>query len=193
MESYTQADYHTVFGNSDHEAAVMALLAGQSRDKYRQQFLIHVSGTGTIADTYSHPGGTLNPKIWSDIDSLPELQSLPLQAMHRPVDKLLQEWAAEHGEANQVNIAITCPPDIFEPGTGTGKKVSWAVPYFVDASLKAGYVFYADKGENVRSFIGMSDLADLYIRLIEDAASGSPKADWGKDVSTPVLRRVKHS
>jgi nucleoside-diphosphate-sugar epimerase len=173
-------------GNSDHMPAIKALLRGSAKN-LNQTYLIHLSGTGTIADTLSFPTGDLNPRIWSDIQDIKAIQSLPEGAMHRHVDKLLQEFAEQDGERENVNIAIMCPPDIYGTGTGTGYRYSYMVPFFVKTVLERGDSFYLGKGENTRSVVHVEDLARLYGKVVEDAVSGEKKVGWGKDVSWSAI------
>jgi hypothetical protein len=96
-------------------------------------FLIHLGGTGVVADwqdpTYL---GKLNPKIWSDIDDIDAITSLPDGALHRNVDKIIQEAAAANGE--KLKTAIVCPPDIYGPGRGPGRTQSIYIPAYLDES-----------------------------------------------------------
>jgi len=173
-----EADVVIHCGNSDHMPAVEAVLKGCARNP-NVSYMIHLSGTGTIADFMMFPTGDYNSQIWSDTKNIKDIQSLPDYALHRPVDKLLQDFAVEHGD--NVKVAIICPPDIYGTGTGTVKKTSWYVPVYVAEILKRGYSFYLGKGENTRGMVHVEDLAELYVLLVEDAVAGGKRADWGKD------------
>jgi nucleoside-diphosphate-sugar epimerase len=157
-------------GDSDHEASLNALLAGLLQ-KPTPGYLIHLSGTGIVSDwatpTYL---GSLNPKIWSDIDSLPEIANLPAGALHRNTETILHSHIAH--SADKVNIAIMCPPDIYGKGKGLAKTQSALIPMFVNETLKAAdkRPFYVNDGTNTRSWVHIDDLMKLYTRVVEAAA-----------------------
>ncbi|KAK5732235.1 hypothetical protein LTR17_010681 [Elasticomyces elasticus] len=166
-------------GNSDHEPSIKALIAGLLR-RDEPSFLIHLSGTGIVADyrddTYH---GTLNPKIWSDVDDIDAITSMPDIAVHRNVDKIIQNAAAEHGD--KLKTAIICPPDIYGPGRGPGGIRSVFFPMFVAEARKVGATFYANDGSNGRSWVHIDDLMAVYMKVVEAAAKGGDGADWGKE------------
>ena len=161
--------------------AVQGLLKGCLRRDPNPSYLIHLSGAATISDSPDHPAGRLNPRTWSDMGDISSIQNLPDETVHRPVDKLLQDFANRHGDA--VKISIVCPPEIYGAGTGVGKQTSYMVPMFAEECRKLGYAFYVEAGENVRSVVHIKDVAALYMLLVEDALDGGKRADWGANVS----------
>ena len=52
--------------------------------------------------------GRLNPKVWSDIDNIDEITSMPLDARHRNTDKIIQDAGVRHSD--KLKTAICCPP-----------------------------------------------------------------------------------
>lgn len=157
-------------GDSDHEPSLNAILSGL-RKRSSPGYLLHLSGTGIVSDwadsTYL---GTLNPKVWSDLSSLPEIRSLPDIALHRNTEKILHAAAQEHGE--KVNIAIMCPPDIYGKGLGLAKTHSAYVPTYVkEIQNLGGKPFYYMEGTNARSWVHISDLMRVYLHVVETAAS----------------------
>ncbi|KAJ7126766.1 NAD(P)-binding protein [Mycena epipterygia] len=170
-------------GDSDHKAAMEALLAGLGR-RTTPAFLIHLSGTACISDVYSGNFGVLNPRVWSDVDDIEELGKLPEDRIHRHVDKLVLEAAATHGA--HIHTAIMCPPDVYGKGHGPGLTQSFMAPFFYDAILGYKSAFYLAKGENVRSLVHIEDLMSLYVRLVEEAVTsletGTIRDEcWGKN------------
>ncbi|KAK5124408.1 hypothetical protein LTR85_001625 [Meristemomyces frigidus] len=166
-------------GNSDHEPSINALITGLLR-RTDPGFLIHLSGTGIVADWQEKTHvGKLNPKIWSDIDNLDEITSRPDRELHRNVDKIIQTAAADHSD--NLRTAIVCPPDIYGPGRGPGKTQSAYMPAFLDAIKKLGAPFYAGEGTNTRSWVHIEDLMTVYLKIIEAAAAGGEGADWGQE------------
>ncbi|KAI9714874.1 MAG: hypothetical protein M1820_000163 [Bogoriella megaspora] len=170
-------DYTADSGNSDHEPSINALIAGLvKRDS--KAFLIHLSGTGIVADwddpTYH---GKLNPKVWSDIEDIDSILSLPDHNLHRNTEKIIQNAARQHGD--KVKIAIICPPDIYGPGRGPGRTQSVYFPMYYNEIKEVGAAFYPDEGANTRSWVHIEDLMTVYLKLIEDAVAGGERANWG--------------
>lgn len=121
--------------------------------------------------------GHKNPKIWSDVQDITAITSLPDGAPHRNVDKLILTAAAQG-----LKTAIVCPPDIYGKGTGPGKTRSIFLPMFVDAIQEVGAPFYAGEGENTKSWVHVNDLMKVYTGLVEAAVVGGRNADWGLKV-----------
>ncbi|ORY11751.1 NAD(P)-binding protein [Clohesyomyces aquaticus] len=168
-------------GNSDHEPSLKAIIAGLLR-RATPSYLIHLSGTGIVSDfrdpTYL---GTLNPKIWSDINDLDSISSLPDNALHRNTETIIREAAALHGD--KLKTAIVCPPDLYGEGKGTGRTRSVLVPWFFGEAKKqagGGRVFYTGDGTNTRSWVHIDDLMTIYVKLVKAAVSRDEGAGWGE-------------
>ena len=144
-------------------------------------FLIHLGGTGIVSD-WRTPDylGKLNPKIWSDVDNLDEITTLPDGELHRNVDKIIQQAGAEHGE--KLKTAIMCPPDIYGPGRGPGRQQSVYVATFWQNIKTVGAPFYAGDGTNTRSWVHIEDLMTVYLKLVEAAVAGGEGAEWNDKV-----------
>ncbi|USW55844.1 Putative NAD-dependent epimerase/dehydratase, NAD(P)-binding domain-containing protein [Septoria linicola] len=172
-----QADIVVHNGNSDHQPSLESIVKGLLQSEERK-FLIHLSGTGVIAD-WRDPtfAGRLNPKVWSDVNDIGEITSRPPEELHRHTDKFLQDTARAHGD--KLKIAIICPPDIYGKGHGPGRTQSVYIPGFYNEIKKIGAPFYARDGTNTRSFVHIDDLAQLYLKLVEAAVDGGGQADWG--------------
>jgi len=122
----------------------------------------------------------LNPKVWSDVSDIEAINSLPENALHRNVDKIIQAAAAAHGD--RLKLAIVCPPDIYGSGGGLGRTQSVYMPEFLNEIKKVGAPFYVGEGTNTRSWVHIEDLMTVYLKLVEAAVSGGGGADWGKTV-----------
>ncbi|KAF1984189.1 NAD(P)-binding protein [Aulographum hederae CBS 113979] len=174
-----KADIVIHCGNSDHEPSIKAIIAGLAQRK-EKSFLIHLSGTGIVSD-FRDPKylGELNPKVWSDVDDLEAITSLPDDAPHRITDKIVLAAAAEHGD--KIKTAIMCPPDIYGAGRGPGKKQSVYLPVYLMEIKQTRAPFFTGSGGNTRSWVHISDLMNLYMKVVEAAAEGGGKAHWGKE------------
>ncbi|KAF2724255.1 NAD(P)-binding protein [Polychaeton citri CBS 116435] len=184
-EAASQADVVVHNGNSDHEASIRALTAGllqHSDATGKPSYLIHLGGTGIVAD-FQDPEpnyhGKLNPKVWSDVDDIDAIWSLPDGALHRNVDKIIQETWTQHGD--KLKTAIMCPPDIYGRGRGPGRKLSVFTPLFVQEVKETGATFYVNEGANTRSWVHVDDLTTVYLKLVEAAVTGDKNAGWGRE------------
>lgn len=168
-------------GNSDHETSLNAIISGLLK-RATPGYLLHLSGTGIVSDwTENDYIGKLNPKVWSDISSLAEIrEDLPAQALHRNTEVILHNTVRDHSE--KINIAIMCPPDIYGKGRGLVKTHSALIPTFVQQIRKLdGKVFYHGEGTNTRSWVHVDDLMQLYLSVVEAAASGRSDGYFNKD------------
>jgi len=165
-------------GDSDYFPAVSSLLKGMS-SRSEPGHYIHLSGTGSISDVYSGEFyGIPNPRVWSDIDDIEEIISLPDDRLHRPVDRYVQE----EGEKGKVKTTIICPPDVFGLGTGPGKKQSFLVPLYIGDIVKKDFAFYVGSGMNRRSWVWIHDLVDQYVKVVEDVVdNGGKNMTWGRE------------
>jgi nucleoside-diphosphate-sugar epimerase len=163
-----------------------AIITGLLR-RNSESFLIHLSGTGILSDFKDTTAyrGRLNPKIWSDIDSIDEITSRPAGSLHRHTDALIQEAAVKHGD--KLKAAIVCPPDIYGRGHGPGGNQSVFFPSYIKESIKIGAPFYTNEGTNTRGWVHIDDVMELYVSLVEAAVAGGGSITWGKQVSISLI------
>lgn len=172
-------------GKPKHLPSLEAHIAGLlRRSQPGPGFLIRLAGTGIIADWQNGPYAVLNPKVWSDIDDIDDITSLPDDYLHRPADKILQAAAAQHGD--RLKTAIICPSGIYGQGRGPGNIRSLLIPEMCENIIELGYSFYALTGANRRSWIHVDDVANIYLKLVEAAVAGGGNAVWGKEVSNKL-------
>lgn len=118
--------------------------------------------------------------MYDDWDGVGEVTSLPDDAPHRDVDKVVLDEVSK-GSSGKVKTAIVCPPVVYGLGRGEGNQRSmtayWAAQYFM--TRKKGFV--VGKGENIWNTVHIQDLSDLYLRLGEAAVSGGGQATWGQE------------
>ncbi|KAK7706801.1 hypothetical protein SLS63_013907 [Diaporthe eres] len=178
-DAASKADIVVHHGDSDHETAVSALLAGAASRAAASlpAFYIHLGGTGIIGE---YDGlGELHPKVWSDVDDIGALWSMPLDAPHRNTEILIQKAWEAHGEA--LKTAVVCPPIIHGRGTGPGRIDSIYYPALYQAVVQTGATFYHGSGSNIYSRVHVEDVAQAFLKLIESAAKGGQGTDWGRE------------
>lgn len=175
-----EADIVCHWAHADHEPSIKAIVKGLSaHDPSRPGFLIHTSGTGILlfedmrAKTY---GTAFREKIYDDFENVHEVTSLPDDALHRYVDKIVLEAGTQH--ADRVKTAIVSPPTIYGLGRGPDNQRSIQLPDLVKACFQVGYAFKVNEGKTYWGNVHVHDLSQLYLKLVEEAAAGGSKAEW---------------
>ncbi|KAF4951248.1 hypothetical protein FSARC_12975 [Fusarium sarcochroum] len=178
-DEVSKADIIGHWASCEHEGAAKAIVEGLARrDRETPGFAIHLSGADIICfeDIAEETYGIKRDRIFDDWDGLDEVTSPPDNAPHREVDRVIFE-AAKKG----AKTAIVCPPTIYGPGNGPGNQRSIQVPELASRSLKRGAALTVEGGENIWNAVHVHDLSQLWLKLIEAAAQGGGKADWGTD------------
>jgi nucleoside-diphosphate-sugar epimerase len=154
-------------------AIAKGLQAGHSKEK--PGYWIHVSGTN-ILTWYDNEHGRageapLPEQKYSDIDGVDKVVNLPDYADHRNVDKIVQAAISD-----AVRVAIVCPPTIYGEGSGPVNTRSIQVPDLIKGTLQKGFAPIVGAGETEWDNVHVSDLADLFVRLV-DASQDPSKRD----------------
>ena len=140
--------------------------------------MIHISGTGILAEFSPSGPGYPVTKVYSDIANIKEITSLPMTALHRNVD----DAVLTGGKSAGVPTAIICPPLIHGVGKGPVKKRSIQIPWLTEAILKRGKGFTVGPGENWWDHVHIDDLTEAFILVTEEALkTGGGKAWWGEE------------
>ncbi|KAI9171784.1 Ribosome-associated molecular chaperone SSB1 [Paramyrothecium foliicola] len=163
--------------SSDHEAGAKAiakgLKEGHSADK--PGYWIHTSGTSILTwydvENKRYGREPLAEQKYHDIDDIDRILSLPDQADHRVVDKIVQ---ASNSDA--VKIAIVAPPTIYGTGSGPGNTRSIQVPNMVKGTLEKGFAPIVGIGKTEWDNVHIDDLSDLFVNLV-DATQDSSKRE----------------
>ncbi|KAK1757372.1 hypothetical protein QBC47DRAFT_154885 [Echria macrotheca] len=133
-------------------------------------YWIHLCGTGILQwyDEVNHRFGEppLSSEIYDDIASLPRLLTLPDEAMHRDIDKLV--LATNHYSAN-VKTAIVGPPTIYGVGRGPVNTVSQQLPGLTRFILQNGFAPSVGTGLTEWDNIHISDVSSLFLALVSAA------------------------
>ena len=119
------------------------------------------------SNTYGEPPSS----SYSDLE--PEvLTSLPNEASHRKIDKLVL--------ASGLREAIVCPPTIYGPGRGPGNKRSIQVYDLAKATLENVKAPVIGHGLAEWNNVHVHDLSDLYVLLVEAAVAKNNDPElWG--------------
>ncbi|KAL1956246.1 hypothetical protein VTO42DRAFT_7506 [Malbranchea cinnamomea] len=172
--------YH--FADCDHVASAQAIAKGiVKHTPDRPGYWIHTSGTGilTYEDFRNSTYGELRTKEFNDWDGIGEVTSLPDDALHRNVDKIVLKVGIN--SSDRVKTAIVCPPCIYGPGRGPGNRRSFQIYNLAKTVLKRKRGIQVGKGQNIWHQVHVQDLSQVYLRLGEEAANGGGKATWGRE------------
>jgi len=172
--------------SSDHVGAANAIAAGLalSHTVTSPGFWIHLSGTGILTwsdKKHSRLGEALSTVPYDDLEGVSALTSLPDEAFHRNVDKIV---LASNTAA--VKTAIVCPPTIYGTGRGAGNVYSRQLNVLAKQTLKLGMAPIVGKGLSEWDNVHVTDLSDLFVLLVEraatwtDAQSSDDKEIWGE-------------
>lgn len=163
--------------SSDHEVGAKniakGIAAGHSADK--PGYWIHTSGTSILtwydAENKRNGEPPLPDQKYNDLQGVDRLVSLPDQADHRVVDKIVQAAISD-----AVKVAIVCPPTIYGEGSGVVNKRSIQVPDMAKGSLEKGFAPIVNAGETEWDHVHIDDLGDLFVKLA-DASQDAEKAN----------------
>lgn len=129
-----------------------------------------------LDDWASNRFGEASDKLYDDIKDLAEVTSMPDQAPHRVTDKIVIAAGTDH--ADRIKTAIVCPPTIYGVGRGPSNRRSIQVPDLIKGTLQKGYGIKVNAGKTRWSNVHVADLADVYLKLVENAAAGGSLAEW---------------
>ncbi|KAL1973550.1 hypothetical protein VTN31DRAFT_6185 [Thermomyces dupontii] len=179
-EESKKADIIYHFADCDHVPSAQAIVKGaRAHTADRPVWIIHTSGTGSLIfkDLREKTVGVERDDVYDDWDNVHQVTSLPDDALHRNVDKII--LAA--GEGNPaVKSAVVAPPCINGPGRGLNP-ASKQIPIFVQATLKRKKGMVLGEGRNIWHWVHVQDLSELFLALGEAAVAGGGNATWGKD------------
>ncbi|MEO8719437.1 MAG: NAD-dependent epimerase/dehydratase family protein [Burkholderiales bacterium] len=153
-----EADAVIHTADADHRAAIEALLpalAGSGKA------FIHTSGSSIVGDqAWGEPG----EKIYADDTPF---EPGPGRAARVAINQRVLA-AASHG----VRAVVISPSLIYGRGRGVHQE-SIQVPRLTALAQKAGVARHVGRGENIWANIHVDDLADLYLRVLENAPAGA--------------------
>ncbi|PSK37251.1 hypothetical protein B9Z65_1993 [Elsinoe australis] len=167
---------------SDHEGAARSITAGllEGHSKDNPGFWLHTGGTGILTweDSKYDRLGEESDKIYNDLDGVSELTSLPDEAFHRNVDKVVLEAGTKHGDV--IKSAIVCPPTIYGQGRGPVSGRGRQIYEMAKLMLNAKYIPIIGQGKARWNSVHIEDLSDVFVLLVEAAAAKNTSEEiWG--------------
>jgi nucleoside-diphosphate-sugar epimerase len=155
-----EADVVVNAADSDHAFVVATLveaLAGSGKK------FIHTSGSSVVADRAA--GGA--DAVVHDEDH-PRANPVLEKRARIAIDQYVQEAARTHG----IHSVVICPTMIYGRGLGLHEE-SIQVPALMDLAREKGVGTHIGAGENIWSNVHILDLADLYLKALDQAPAGS--------------------
>src|SRR4051794_28163561 len=116
---YSPASELDTADSSDNVPGAQAIAKGLARGHSAEKpgYWIHVSGTSILTWFDRQEGrfgeGPVPPQEYHDVDDIARIVTLPDEAHHRNVDKIVQSAISD-----AVKVAILCPPTIYGKGLG---------------------------------------------------------------------------
>lgn len=147
--------------NVDHVPSAQAI-AKALINLTTEKILIHTSGTSILGD-----GLGLNkapPTIYYDDESIDDINNLPHEQPHRPVDEIIMDI---HDHNPKVNTVIVSPSCIYGVSDGYGRVISQQIPYMIVLSIKNNSALVTYDGQYIWNHIHIKDLGELYILLLQ--------------------------
>jgi len=170
-EAY-KADVVLHTANADHMGSAKAIVEGlqkKFKETKKKGTYIHTSGSGIV---HVHTkGNSASEKIYHD-DNTAEMNAIPVTNPHRDVDSFILENAAAY------DVVLVAPTTIYGQGQileGISNPVSQQIPLAIKGALKAKKPQRIGKGLNIWSNVHVSDVADLFILLLEKLLKGELK------------------
>jgi len=121
----------------------------------------------------------VSSKIYNDLEGVGDVTTVPNNAPHRNVDKIILETGTK--DPSKAMTAIVCPPCIYGKGRGPGNQRSIQIPDLVKGTLEKKVGIQVEEGKAYWSNVHVHDLSDCYLKLVEAAVDGGGKATWGKE------------
>lgn len=147
--------------NVDHVPSV-EILADALIAKQSETILIHTSGTSVIGDAVTEKNSA-STKVYSDIYDIDEINSLPLEQPHRPVDKIVLEIEEKNPKTK---VAIVCPSNIVGISNGYDNIISIQIPFLIRNSIKNKKAWSVYSGDYIWSHIHIKDLGQIYALIL---------------------------
>ncbi|EAU36702.1 conserved hypothetical protein [Aspergillus terreus NIH2624] len=138
---------------------------------------IHTSGTDILLD----PGHEIQSTpdrihIFDDWEGISELTSLPDEAIHRNIDKIVLAAGSQ-----TLKTAIVCPSTVFGAGRGPVLRKTEQMYNLTRLILARGKGLQLSDGKSFWNCVHVHDLSRLYVRLIDEAVFGGAKASWNSE------------
>ncbi|KIX07954.1 uncharacterized protein Z518_02608 [Rhinocladiella mackenziei CBS 650.93] len=169
---------------SDHEGAAKAIVTGlvNGHTKDSPGYWLHTGGTGILTFQDSENNfqglGKWSVKQYNDLSGVDELTSLPEEAFHRNVDKIVLDAGIKY--ADRVKTVIVCPPTIYGQGRGPVSGRGRQAYELASLILKKGGIPVVGEGKARWNNVHIEDLSEVYRLLVNKAIEKDTNDEiWG--------------
>lgn len=130
----------------------------------------------SIPDIASGTYGEKSDKVYSDVDGADEVRQLIQQnSSKRVVDNKLLNLTGP-------KTALVFPPIIYGQGRGPIKQRSVQIPELARAAIQNRKAVQVGKGESAWSNVHISDISDIFVKLVEKAIQGADDSTlWNRN------------
>ena len=127
-----------------------------------------------VVENQPHTLGGASPEIYDDWDGIDTVTSLPDDAPHRKVDKIVIE-----ANNDKLRTAIVCPPTIYGVGRGPGNRRGHQVYELARCTLDKGHGVQIGEGKTFWTHIHVRDMSKCYLKLFVLASENTNLPAWG--------------
>ncbi|KAF2998759.1 hypothetical protein E8E14_004764 [Neopestalotiopsis sp. 37M] len=163
-----------------HDAGIQAILDGlkaRGNGGASKPYYIHTSGASLIWD---EPTGSKDARTWDDVADVQDIIGFKGEAYtHAVTDKIVRDAASD------VNVALVSPGFVggMSPSIEHPTPITTPAIFLTARAFKSGWQI--DQGENLHAWVDVSDLAKIYLILVDKAAtalsSGSTTPSSGSE------------
>ncbi|KAI0837181.1 NAD(P)-binding protein [Hypoxylon sp. FL0890] len=157
------------------QAIAKGLAAGHTAEK--PGYWIHLCGTGILtwydAKHKRYGQAPLPEERYHDIDDIERILSLPDEAIHRNVDKIV----IAANESPAVKTLIVGPPTIYGQGRGPVNQRSIQVPKLIELTLNSGFAPIQAPGLAEWDNVHIRDLGEFFVLAVEAALDPSKNSN----------------
>ncbi|KAI0126388.1 hypothetical protein BJ170DRAFT_628640 [Xylariales sp. AK1849] len=157
--------------SADNEPSARAIASGLAKGHTEEKpgYWVHVSGTSILTwhdQARQHYSQAPDPEDeLHDIEDIDRITTLPDQAAHRSIDKLVLA-ANENG---RVRTLIVCPPTIYGKGSGPVNQRSMQVYNMAKFTFEHGYAPINPPGKAEWNNVHIHDLGHLFVLAVQAA------------------------
>ena len=142
-------------------------------------YYIQVTGASVLSgpEVDNNSYGEPSDQVFDDLDNVADLRSIIRAYKSR---RVVDNYILDLGSSGP-KTAIVFPPIIFGAGNGPVNQRSIQIPSLSRAALQQHAGLYLNKGLSRWGVIHISDLAKLFVKLVEHAVNATEAPIWNEN------------